>query len=70
MSGRAPGDVPALIRDELLALGAARDTIEDSTDETDGVARLLRWAIPGDLLVLPVHALDARDRAKALIQQA
>jgi UDP-N-acetylmuramyl tripeptide synthase len=70
LRGRAPGDVPALIRDELLTLGAARDTIEDSTDETDGVARLLRWAIPGDLLVLPVHALDARDRAKALIAES
>lgn len=70
LRGRAPGDVPALMRDELLTLGAAPDSIEDSTDETDGVARLLRWAIPGDLLVLPVHALDARDRAKDLITRS
>lgn len=70
LRGRAAGDVPALMRDELLTLGAARETIEESTDETDGVARLLRWAIPGDLLVLPVHALDARDRAKSLIMRS
>ncbi|MCC7003184.1 MAG: hypothetical protein IT357_13585, partial [Gemmatimonadaceae bacterium] len=37
LRGRAPGDVPALIRDELLTLGAARDTIEESVAETDGV---------------------------------
>ena len=37
-------------------------------DEASGVRALLEWARAGDLLVLPVHALDARDRAIALVQ--
>jgi hypothetical protein len=29
---------------------------------------LLAWAVPGDLLVLPVHALSARDAVLALLR--
>jgi UDP-N-acetylmuramyl tripeptide synthase len=68
LRGRERGDVPALMRAELLASGARADQLDLALDEADGVRRLLAWARPGDLLVLPVHALDARERAIQLIQ--
>lgn len=68
LRGRAAGDVPALLREELLAAGAREEQIEVSRDETDGVRRLLEWGRPGDLLVLPVHALTAREKAIALVR--
>jgi cyanophycin synthetase len=69
LRGRAPGEVPALLRDELRRAGATDAQLETAADETDGVRRLLAWARPGDLLVLPVHALEARERAKALLRE-
>jgi UDP-N-acetylmuramyl tripeptide synthase len=68
LRGRERGDVPALLRAELLESGARAEQIDLATDETDGVRRLLAWARPGDLLVLPVHALEARERAIQLVQ--
>lgn len=68
LRGREAGDVPALMRAELLAAGARAEQLDVALDEADGVRRLLAWARPGDLLVLPVHALDARERAIQLVQ--
>jgi hypothetical protein len=68
LRGRAPGVVPALLREELLAAGAPLDQLDSSTDETDAARRLLAWGRPGDLLVMPVHALAARERARGLIR--
>lgn len=68
LRGRARGDVPALLRTELLESGAQAGQLDLALDEADGVRRLLAWARPGDLLVMPVHALDARERAIALVQ--
>ena len=68
MRGRERGEVPAILRDALLAAGAPAALLDLALDETDGVRRLLHWARPGDLLVLPVHALDARERAIQLVQ--
>jgi UDP-N-acetylmuramyl tripeptide synthase len=65
--GRQRGEVPSILRDELLAAGAGEERIDLALDETDGVRRLLAWAHPGDLLVLPVHALDARAAAIRII---
>lgn len=68
LRGREPREVPAILRDELLAAGAREDQLDLALDETDGVHRLLAWARPGDLLVMPVHALDARERAITIVQ--
>jgi len=67
--GRAPGEVPAILEAELLAQGAPPERISTVPDETSGVRALLDWATVGDLLVLPVHALSARARAIAMVQQ-
>ncbi len=68
LRGRARGDVPALLRAALIGAGARADQLELADDETDGVTRLLAWARPGDLLVMPVHALEARERAITVVQ--
>ena len=68
MRGREQGEVPAILRGELLAAGAPLSLLDHALDEADGVRRLLEWGGPGDLLVLPVHALDARERAIQIVQ--
>ena len=66
--GRAVGEVPAILRDAVLALGARAEQLNISESEEAGVTALLEWARPGDLLVLPVHALEARARVATMLQ--
>ncbi len=70
MRGRVPGEVPALLRAELLRAGAPKSVLSTVSAEADGVRELLAWAASGDLLVLPVHALSARDAVIALLREA
>lgn len=69
LRGRAPGEVPALLRDQLSASGARDDQLSLAADDVAGVRDLLAWARPGDLIVLPVHALESRKRAIALVTE-
>ena len=64
------GEVPALLRDELRTAGAREDQLELATDDVTGVKALLDWSRAGDLIVLPVHALETRERAIQSIQHA
>jgi len=52
LRGREPGEVPALIADELRRLGAPDEAIEITASELEAVKRALDWSRPGDLLVL------------------
>lgn len=70
LRGRVAGEVPNILREELLRSGATVELLEDATDEADGVRILLAWARPGDLLVLPVHALGARARTLELLARS
>ena len=65
--GREAGEVPGLIEAELRRLGAQADQLERSGLELDAVRDALRWARPGDLLLLPLH--EHRDEALALIER-
>ena len=49
LRGRAPGEVPALLRDELGRLGAPADIVTTAESETDAVRSAFVWALPGDL---------------------
>jgi len=62
LRGRAPGEVPRLIADELVRRGLSRDAISRPGSELASVRAALAWARPGDLLVLAVH----QDRAAVL----
>jgi cyanophycin synthetase len=64
LRGRAEGEVPAILRAELLASGVSEASIEMRTTELDAARRALDWARPGDVLVLPVH--DRASRTEVL----
>lgn len=65
--GRGAGEVAAIMRETLLAAGVADDAIELQLDEVEAARRPLAWARDGDLVVLPVHELDARARVVGLL---
>jgi UDP-N-acetylmuramyl tripeptide synthase len=54
--GRAPGEIPRLMAEELAALGARADAVSIAPDELAAVRESLAWAREGDLLVLTVHS--------------
>lgn len=65
--GRAVGEVPTLLAEELRRLGAPADQMVIVLDEVAAVEEALRWAESGDVLVLPVHGLEARAAVLSLL---
>lgn len=65
--GRAPGEVAALLRDELALQGCSSESVIECLDEFEAARLLLQWARPGDMLVLPIHAPEAREQVNALL---
>jgi UDP-N-acetylmuramyl tripeptide synthase len=57
--GRAPGEIPAILRDGLLVAGAPAEHVVVAPSELQGVRDALQWAQPGDLLVLGIHVSRA-----------
>lgn len=62
LRGREPGEIPAIIQTELLALGASQESVSVHDDELGSARALLEWARPGDFLLLATHS----DRAGVL----
>jgi UDP-N-acetylmuramyl tripeptide synthase len=60
LRGRAPGEIPAVLRRALEGAGAPPARISVAPTEFDAVREALAWAEPGDLLVLPTHTERAR----------
>ncbi|MDH4072895.1 MAG: Mur ligase family protein [Gammaproteobacteria bacterium] len=50
--GREPGEVYAIIRDELLECGAREEQVLYNEEEADSFDAALEWAEPGDLVVI------------------
>jgi cyanophycin synthetase len=67
LRGRAPGEIPAIIRAALLHAGVPESAIEVSLSELEAVTRALAWSRSGDVLVMPVHDRAVRAQAIALI---
>jgi UDP-N-acetylmuramyl tripeptide synthase len=67
LRGRALGETPALIRAALLRAGVPDAALEMCSSEIGAVRRLLEWARPGDVLVMPVHERLVRAEAIALV---
>ena len=65
--GREPGAVFAVIRDELLACGAAPDQIEHYNEEIESLDSALKWAEPGDLIIM--LALERSDALHHKLQE-
>jgi len=68
LRGRAPGEVPRIIRDELLRLGLAESALPVRDNELDAARYALQWARPGDVLALPLHSPSARAAVMSILQ--
>ena len=60
MRGRAPGEVAAVLTEALVRAGVPRTAIALDLDEAQAARALVREALAGDVVVLPVHNLAAR----------
>lgn len=69
LRGRAPGEVPALLRDGLRAGGVPAEAMEQELQEASAARRLLRWSRAGDVLVMPLHAASARSEVLSLLER-
>jgi UDP-N-acetylmuramyl tripeptide synthase len=67
LRGREPGEVPRVIRAELLRQGLPPAALPVCTSEVEGVRHALAWARPGDVLALLVHSAAARAETLALL---
>ncbi|MEQ1517428.1 MAG: Mur ligase family protein, partial [Usitatibacteraceae bacterium] len=67
LRGRAFGEVPALLRDALLAAGYPEEQIRFEPDEVAAARHLLGWARAGDVLVLPIHQSASRKALAGLL---
>jgi cyanophycin synthetase len=55
LRGRQPGEVSAILEDELRRQGVSSEQIGHAGSELEGVRKALAEARPGDLLILLVH---------------
>ncbi|MFD0739023.1 Mur ligase family protein [Lysobacter koreensis] len=69
MRGREPGEIAAILRDELLRQGVADSALLVCLEEARAAREALRWARAGDVLVLPIHDPAARDDVVALLDR-
>ncbi len=65
MRGRGAGDVSNVLSAGLQASGVAVESISVHLDEFEAARLLVESAGEGDIVVLPVHNLDARERLAA-----
>jgi len=66
LRGREPGEVPAIIRAELFALGAPSASVSMHEDEVGAARALLLWARDGDFLLL--SSQSDRDEVLELVE--
>jgi cyanophycin synthetase len=69
LRGRNPGEVPGIIRRELLRLGLPEAALQMRETELEAARFALAWARPGDVLALPLHAPPARAAVLALLEK-
>jgi UDP-N-acetylmuramyl tripeptide synthase len=60
LRGRAPGEIPRIIRAKLKSLGLPDSALPVAMSEVEAARCALDWARPGDVLALPVHSSKAR----------
>jgi UDP-N-acetylmuramyl tripeptide synthase len=65
--GRETGEVAKVIGDALRQRGMRDDQLRTCLPELGAARELLAWARPGDVLVLPIHALDAKAEVQSLL---
>ena len=60
LRGRAPGEIPRIIRAALLAASVPESVLTHKDSELEAAEYALNWARPGDVLGLLIHAPVAR----------
>jgi UDP-N-acetylmuramyl tripeptide synthase len=68
LRGRAPGEMPRIIRAKLLRLGLPDSALPVRDSEVEAARYALDWARPGDVLALPLHSLNARNTVVAMLE--
>jgi cyanophycin synthetase len=69
LRGRAPGEVPRILRAALVRLGFSDNALRVAANELDAVRHALEWAQPGDVLALPIHSAAARALIVAMLSR-
>ncbi len=67
LRGRVAGEVADVIRNELLRRGMDEASLPVRLREAEAAREALDWARAGDVLVLPVHSLDAKAEVAGLL---
>jgi cyanophycin synthetase len=70
LRGRAPGEIPGILRAELLRAGMPQEALPVLNSELEAAHYALDWARPGDVLAMPLHAPGTRERVVAALQRA
>jgi cyanophycin synthetase len=68
LRGRAPGEVPQILRAGLLRLGFAESAAPIRSSEVEAARYAIDWSRPGDVLALPLHSTGARAAVIAMLQ--
>jgi cyanophycin synthetase len=68
LRGRAPGEVPRILRDTLKRSGLPESTLPVCTSEVAAARYALDWARPRDVLVFPIHSQTARAAVMAMLE--
>jgi hypothetical protein len=68
LRGRALGEVPRLLEAALLEAGVPAQRIGFEADELAAANLLLDDALPGDVIVLPVHTNMVREPLRARLE--
>jgi cyanophycin synthetase len=68
LRGRAPEEVPRIIRAKLQRLGLPDSALPMRNSELDAARCALDWARPGDVLALPIHSSSARAAVVEMLQ--
>jgi cyanophycin synthetase len=69
LRGRVLGEVPALLQAALVAKEFLAEKIVIEADEVDAARRLLEWAQPNDILIMPIHQQSSRAELVGLLDQ-
>jgi UDP-N-acetylmuramyl tripeptide synthase len=68
LRGRQLGEVPRILRGALQRVGVPESALRLRPTEVEAVRCALEWALPGDVLALPVHGLAARTEVLAMLR--
>jgi cyanophycin synthetase len=68
LRGREAGEIPRLIRAELMRAGLSAAVLPVRMSELEAARCALEWARPGDVLALPVHSPAARAQVLQLLE--